>query len=73
MIRKCTLIAPASAARRAARGCYAADDGARGQGDTAAILLAAGRSRRMGGEDKLWVGLGARPTLAAVLARGDLG
>ena len=36
---------------------------------TAAILLAAGRSRRMGGEDKVWAGLGGRPLLAAPLAR----
>ena len=40
-----------------------------GEGGTAAILLAAGRSRRMGGEDKLWADLGGRPLLAAALAR----
>ena len=36
---------------------------------TAAILLAAGRSRRMGGDDKIWADLGGRPLLAAALAR----
>ncbi len=40
-----------------------------GEGGTAAILLAAGRSRRMDGEDKLWADLGGRPLLAAALAR----
>ena len=38
-------------------------------GETAAILLAAGRSRRMGGADKIWACLGGRPLLAAPLAR----
>ena len=40
-----------------------------GEDGTAAILLAAGRSRRMGSEDKLWADLGGRPLLAAALAR----
>ena len=53
MIRKYTLISPAPYARRAAATLPAmAREG--GEGGTAAILLAAGRSRRMGGEDKLW-------------------
>ena len=34
----------------------------------AAILLAAGSSRRMGGEDKLWADLGGRPVVAHALA-----
>ena len=43
----------------------------KGEGDTVAILLAAARSRRMGGEDKLWASLGGRPPLATTPARGD--
>ena len=34
---------------------------------TAAILLAAGRSERMGGEDKLWADLGGEPLIARPL------
>ena len=37
-------------------------------GAVAAILLAAGRSRRMGGIDKAWAGLGGKPLLAWPLA-----
>lgn len=33
-----------------------------------AIVLAAGRSRRMGGGDKLWVALGGRPLIAYTLS-----
>ena len=33
-------------------------------GETAAIVVAAGSSRRMGGVDKLWADLGGRPLLA---------
>ncbi|MDA1196140.1 MAG: NTP transferase domain-containing protein, partial [Planctomycetota bacterium] len=33
-------------------------------GETAAILVAAGTSQRMGGVDKLWADLGGRPLLA---------
>jgi 2-C-methyl-D-erythritol 4-phosphate cytidylyltransferase len=37
-------------------------------GGVGAIIVAAGRSRRMGGGDKLWVSLGGRPLLAHTLA-----
>ena len=36
--------------------------------ETAAILVAAGSSRRMGGVDKLWADLSGRPLLAWPLA-----
>jgi 2-C-methyl-D-erythritol 4-phosphate cytidylyltransferase len=44
------------------------EDAAPGKGIVGAIIVAAGRSLRMGGGDKLWVSLGGRPLLAHTLS-----